>query len=37
MIVCKVLLHKYYLEIINKLNMKIIVKDVLLLITCDND
>jgi hypothetical protein len=37
MIVCKVLLHKYDLEIINKLNIKIVVKDVRLLITCDND
>jgi hypothetical protein len=28
MIVCKVILHKYYLEIINKLNTKIIVEDI---------
>jgi hypothetical protein len=33
MIVYKVLLLKYYLEIINKLNTKIVVKDVRLLIT----
>jgi hypothetical protein len=32
MIECKVLLHKYYLEMINKLNTKLVVKDVLLLI-----
>jgi hypothetical protein len=37
MIVCKVLLHKYYLGVINKLNTEIVVKDVRLLITCDND
>jgi hypothetical protein len=37
MTVCKVLLHKYYLEIINKLNAKIVIKDLRLLITCDYD
>jgi hypothetical protein len=37
MIVCKVLLHKYCLKIIKNLNTKIVVKDVGLLITCDNN